>query len=287
MIQGDGQTTNWSSLVTIRSEGTRPPLFLVHGAEGNVLLYRDLARCLGSDQPVYGLQSQGLDGNDKFLTNFAEMASSYIREIKEVQSGGPYHLGGYCLGGIIALEMAHQLRAMGEQVALVGMIETYNVNTTPMAQSFWMTLLHLPQNVFYHLGSVLSVGMSDRKKFLKEKLKVAMGRLSIRVSTLLASKNQRTKDSEAPVYPHLAIAKANEQAAYNYVPKSYSGQVVLFRPKVHFLGQNDAEFGWGEVAREGLRVCQLPVYPKAMLVEPFVQNLAEEFNACLGFTDKR
>lgn len=281
IVDGGGEKTDWSSLVPISTEGSRPPLFLVHGAEGNVLLYRDLARHLGADQPVYGLQSQGLDGSGVFATNIEEMASCYVREIKSVQSEGPYYLGGYCLGGIVALEMAHQLRAQGEQVALVGMIETYNVQLLPKARSRLLPLCHLSQNAWYHLGNILSVGMSDRVKFLKEKLTVTKGRLRVRFASLVNWEKARGEGADGSLYPHLAIAKANEAAACEYVPKAYSGLVVVFRPKVHFLGQNDPEFGWGEVVRDGLTVCLLPVYPKAMLVEPFVQNLSEEFNAFL------
>jgi len=281
MVQEGGGGTDWSSLVTIRDGGTQPPLFLVHGAEGNVLLYRDLARCLGADQPVYGLQSQGLDGSERFLTRLEEMASGYLREIREVQSEGPYFLGGYCLGGIIALEMAQQLRSQGEQVALVGMIEAYNVQELPKTRSRLLSLFHLAQNAWYHLGSVLSIDMSDRVKFLKEKWTVAKGRLGIRLVTYAHTRKRDGEGAGGSVYPHLAIAKANDKAAYEYVPKIYSGRVVVFRPKVHFLGQNDSEFGWGGIVRDGLTVLHLPIYPKAMLVEPFVQTLAEEFKSCL------
>ena len=280
-IQEDVQKPDWSSLVPLREGGNMPPLFLVHGAEGNILLYRELTRYLREDQPVYGLQSQGLDGSGHFLTTVEEMASCYVREIRGLQSKGPFFLGGYCLGGIIALEMARQLRAEGEEVALVGMIETYNVSLNPIRQSHLLSLFHMLQNVRYHLGNLLSLGMSDRLKFLNKKLSVEKGRLAIRFASW-GNMRRRGEGGDGDLYPHLAITQANEQAATEYVPRDYSGRVVVFRPKVHFLGQNDPEFGWGEVVRDGLAICNLPIYPKAMLVEPFVRNLAEEFNRFLG-----
>ena len=106
--RGD-DSNEWQSLVPINRSGSRYPLFLVHRAEGNVLLYRDLAAHLGSDQPVYGLQSAGLDGKTPIEGDFARVARRYIKEIQSVQSTGPYMLGGYCLGGTLALEMARQL----------------------------------------------------------------------------------------------------------------------------------------------------------------------------------
>ena len=281
VLDEDEWETNWLSLVTIEAGGTKPPLFLVHGAEGNVLFYRDLARYLGTDQPMYGLQSQGLDGSGRFLTQLDEMASHYVREIRCLQSKGPYYLGGYCLGGIIALEMAQQLRTQGEQVGLVAMMETYNVRVIPMTQTCLFSLFHLLQNVRYHLGNFLSIRASDRWKFLKEKCVVAKGRLRIRFATWVNTLKRAWASNEDHRYLHLTIKKVNEQAAHAYLPKAYSGRVVVFRPRVYFLGQNDPEFGWGGVVRSGLSVCQLPFYPRSMLVEPFVQTLAEELKACL------
>ena len=94
----------WISLVPIQTTGTKHPLFLIHGAEGNVLIYKKLSTYLGEDQPVYGVQSQGLDGTKPLHTNFEKMAEFYITELKTVQPEGTYYLEGYCLGGAIAFE---------------------------------------------------------------------------------------------------------------------------------------------------------------------------------------
>jgi thioesterase domain-containing protein/acyl carrier protein len=281
VLQDDNWKPNWSSLVTIQAEEAKPPLFLVHAAEGNVLVYRNLARYLGADQPVYGLQSQGLNGSGRFLTRMEDMAAHYVREIRSLQSEGPYYLGGYCLGGIVALEMAQQLRAQGEQVALVAMIETYNERVSPMTQSFLISLFHSLQNVGYHLSNFLILKGSERWRFLNEKWVVEKGRLGIRLATWANKLKGMLGSNNGHSYPHLLIKKANEHATYEYLPKAYSGRAVVFRPKTFFQGQNDPEFGWGEIVRSGLAVRKLPLYPKAMLVEPFVQTLAEELKACL------
>jgi thioesterase domain-containing protein/acyl carrier protein len=281
LLDDDSHKPSWSSLVTIQPEGSKLPLFLVHGAEGNVLLYRDLASYLGLDQPVYGLQSPGLDGGGRLFTKLDEMASYYITEIRDLQPKGPYYLGGYCLGGTVALEMARQLTAQGEQVALVAMIETYNVHTISENQSPFLSLFHILQNIYFHLTNFLSIGMSDRWLFLNEKFKVAKGRLAIRFAVGV-NKFKRLWGANADHrFPHLLVKKVNEKATYDYLPKVYSGRVVAFRPKTFFFGQNDPVFGWEEVVRNGLLVRQLPFYPKCMLVEPFVKILAEELKACL------
>src|SRR5271157_2379043 len=91
----------WSPLVTIQAGGTRPAFFCIHGAGGNVLIYRDLAKHLGPEQPFYGLQAQGLDGKSAPLKTIEDMAALYVKEIRKVQAHGPYFIGGYCMGGTL------------------------------------------------------------------------------------------------------------------------------------------------------------------------------------------
>src|SRR5262249_44859378 len=93
------------SLVCIQPQGSRPPLFLVHPASGNVMGYVVLAHRLGTEQPVYGVQSRGLDPDRKPTTRVEDMASEYLQELISVQPEGPYHLGGWSMGGVIAFEM--------------------------------------------------------------------------------------------------------------------------------------------------------------------------------------
>jgi oxalate---CoA ligase len=113
-------------LVPIRTTGTRPPFFCVHDLSGHVLNLRNLALHLPDDQPFYAIQSVGLDGNEPPLSTIEEMAARYLGEIRGVQPVGPYYLGGYSMGGIVAHEMARQLREAGEGVALLALLDTYS-----------------------------------------------------------------------------------------------------------------------------------------------------------------
>ena len=113
-------------LVPIRATGARPPFFCVHDLSGHVLNLRNLALRLPDDQPFYGIQSVGLDGNEMPLSTIEEMAARYVREIRSVQPTGPYYLGGYSMGGIVACEMTRQLREAGEGVALLALLDTYS-----------------------------------------------------------------------------------------------------------------------------------------------------------------
>jgi amino acid adenylation domain-containing protein len=283
VIHKEVATSRWPSLAPIQDRGSRPPLFLVHGAEGNVLMYRELALHLGEDQPVYGLQYRGLDGREPFLETFEEMAAIYVREIKTMQPQGPYFLGGYCLGGAIALEMAQQLRAAGEEVGLVAMLETYNLDYIRQSPSRLLTLRRRLQNVYFHLKNLLMIKSDDRTRFLSAKWKVARERQQIKLTSWLRLFSRRPGAGGAIDDIHLEVARVNDKAALRYVPKPYSDPVVLFRPREFFQGLNNPTFGWGDLLQPVLEVVKLPFYAKGMLVEPFVETLATELNLRLSY----
>lgn len=269
ILRKDGWSPSWSSLVPIHSGGARPPLFLVHGAEGNILLYRQLTRHLDPDQPVYGLQSQGLNG-EASETKIEEMAAHYVNEIVSVQPRGPYYLGGYCLGGIIALEMARQLTDHGQKVELVVLLDTYNNCYVNRSKSVLQRPRHYLENIWFHTKNALSLPWKDRWKFLREKTEVSFGRFKIRLGSGYDPKR----------YPHLLVQKLNDRAAEQYVPEPYGGRVALIRSRGHFSGLDNPSLGWSECIK-GLEIHELPVYPKGMLVEPFCGLVAETLKKSL------
>ncbi|MEW5631253.1 amino acid adenylation domain-containing protein [Streptomyces hydrogenans] len=112
-----------SPLVPVKPTGSRPPLFLVHAVGGSVVPYLPLARLVHPEQPLYGLEDPGLDGGP-LTTSLTALAERYVDAIRAVQPHGPYHLGGWSLGGLVAAEMAGLLTAAGEEAALVVMLDT-------------------------------------------------------------------------------------------------------------------------------------------------------------------
>ncbi len=119
-------------LVAIRETGSRPPLHIVHGNGGDVLLLTGLLRHLAADQPLYGITARGLNPDEVPHTDLDTLVEDYLAGIRRVQPTGPYYLGGYCIGGILACEMARRLRARGEDVRTVVMIDPdYNRLVTP------------------------------------------------------------------------------------------------------------------------------------------------------------
>jgi thioesterase domain-containing protein len=110
-------------LVKLQTAGTRPPIFLVHAAGGLVHDFVNLAQRLDPGQPFYALQSPGLEGGEHFDT-VPEMAARYLEAVRSVQPRGPYRLGGYCIGGTVAFEMARQLRDAGEETGSLLLFES-------------------------------------------------------------------------------------------------------------------------------------------------------------------
>jgi hypothetical protein len=270
---------SWSSLVPIEPQGSKHPLFLVHGAEGNVLLYRQVSKYLGPDQPVYGLQSQGLGGDGQMNTTIPSMATEYIKQMTTVQPHGPYFIGGYCLGGLIAFEIAQQLTAAGEKVELVVMLDTYNQAIVSPSRLRAQLPFHIVQNAWFHGANALRA--KDRRKFLSEKFDISVYRIGIRLRAGYHAL-RRMAGLEAPnAYPHLRVKKVNDDAADRYVPSAYGGRVAVIRSQGSFLGLGSPTLGWNEVVRGRLEVYELPVYPKGMLIEPFCLSLGETLRLCL------
>jgi amino acid adenylation domain-containing protein len=275
------QAPSWSSLVPIRASGSKKPLFLVHGAEGNILLYRDVTQHLGPDQPVYGLQSQGLNGDGRFLSTVEEMATFYLKEIVQAQPRGPYFLGGYCLGGTIAYEMAQQLKAKGEKVEVVIMLDTCNWAAVSASKVSRLEPVHFLQNLWFHAANIFSLGSKDRTKFLKQKADVESTRFMIRLRAAYHALSRLGSKEKRSSFPHLKVRNVNHAAMHTYVPRPYHGRLAVIRPKGNFLGLTSRSLGWSEVAGDGLEIHELPVYPKGILVEPFCRLLADALKLCL------
>jgi amino acid adenylation domain-containing protein len=124
LVRTGGAEVRFDPVVALRREGDRPPLFLAHPMGGNVLCYLALARHLPDDQPLYALQAAGADADTEPLDTLPGLAASYVAAMRRVQPEGPYVVGGWSFGGFAAFEMARQLRAAGETVAKVVLLDT-------------------------------------------------------------------------------------------------------------------------------------------------------------------
>ena len=272
ILRGEVASSGWSPLVVIQPLGPRPPLFCMHGAGGTVLIYRELSEHLGLDQPLYGLQSQGLDGDIPPLTAIEEMAALYVREIRRTQPHGPYFLAGYCGGGTIAYEAAQQLQAEGEPIALLALFDTMNWSKIPITLRSKSTYAF--QRVVFHAASFLSLDFRNQSRFLREKIKILRSRIPVWRGMLQA---KFSKDPNGAASTAIALGRVwqtNDRACWRYVPQPYAGAVTDFRPSTQYRIFNKADLKWDSLAEGGQEVIVLPVNPASMLVEPFVEHLA-------------
>ncbi len=281
----DEDNVQWLNIVPIRSTGTRPPIFLVHGAEGNVLLYRDLAKHLGEDQPIYGLQADGLDGRSEINADFQNVAQKYLKQIREVQPSGPYRLCGYCLGGTISLEIAQQLHSMGEKVNFLGMIEIYNIQSLKWPLPIHIRIYNKYLNVWYHFLNTIFASNENKWRFLKDKAGVQWGRLKVSAKVGCQKLMKKIGIQNKKGFHHIKVDEAFDHALTKYFPQKYPGRITLFVPNRLPVGFKDPQtYGFGEVAEEGINRIEIPVYPRGTLIEPYVKDLAERLRDCLDHT---
>ena len=264
--------SGWSPVVPIQPQGSRPPFFCMHGAGGNVLNYRELSRHLGSDQPFYGLQCPGLDGKCPPLTKVEDMARLYVKEIRKVQPAGPYFIGGYCMGGTVAYEVAQQLISAGETVAMLAVFDTMNWHKIPL--NIWTRGSHSVQQWYFHLAAFLYLDSTGRKKFFREKWAVLRSRIPVWRGTIQSWFGKSLSSAASEDVLLATIWKINDHASWTYIPKPYVGKITDIRPSKQYWVFSKPDLKWDKFAQQGQETTTIPVYPGSMLVEPFVSELA-------------
>jgi aspartate racemase len=256
LLREESWSPSKSSLVPIQPEGSLPAFFCVHGLGGTVLRFRDLARHLGSDQPFYGVQAQGLDGDRPFHTSVEEMAAFYIKEIRSLQPDGPYYIGGYSLGGLIAFEMARQLQAESQEVGLLALFDAYpgKADSSP---SLWRALGSLPraQQLAYLDYRAQRIRKGIRRKF----------------DAFLLPR---------PLRAVRAVFSAAEQA---YAPQVYFGSATLFRTtEKGMLQPHNPADDWSSLVTGGVDVHEIDGDHGSVLREPQVRHVAERLRSALN-----
>ncbi|XGV97452.1 MAG: amino acid adenylation domain-containing protein [Leptolyngbya sp. BL-A-14] len=275
-IQRQDLTTKQKPLVAIQPHGTKPPLFCIHSRNHHVLNYYPLAQRLNPNQPVYGLQPRTTDADLISRLSIEEMAADYIKEIRAVQPSGPYFLLGYSFGGLVAYEIASQFALQDEHVALLAMVDTYNLREP----WFRRTPTHL------HLFKRLGVHRSElRQRRLKGKMSYGWKLLAKGVQK--ETDKQSSRSLYQPSAETVQLEAAYRQLTQNYSPPYYPGQAVLFKASQppeewHRLisVKTDAWLGWSELIHS-LEVCALPCDHFNVVFDPFVQLLAEKLQMYL------
>lgn len=262
------QTSN--SLVAIQPHGTRRPLLCVHPAGGTVFCYAELSKYLGGEQPVYGLQARGIDGLQSPHTSVAEMAASYVEDIRAQFPSGPYRLCGWSTGGIIAFEVACQLQRLGESVELLALFDAGMPASQDRAfdkdDLLPMLAMMFPGQSPGELAELQQAGFEKQLEYFQRRAELAQ-------LVVGGAGNARH------VYD---VFQANVQAITEYQPSNFLGQITLFRAAIASTPMHRDEFlGWRS------RSDRISVYEVAgdhvnMFRSPAIQTIASRLSTLLA-----
>lgn len=258
-------------LVDMGGRGDGTPFFMVAGMFGNVMNLRQLAQRLGADRRFYGIQARGLLGEDKPHASFEEAARDYIAELREVQPQGPYLLGGFSGGGLTAYEMARQLEAAGEEVAMLVMLDTPLPLREPLSRR---------DRLLIRLAEMREGGAGFFGKWLADRIRYEVAR----------RRKAQALDAGAPAAEGAFHDLAIEAAFLSWLPglrlTRREGPVVMLRPpldprwkvsggrfvtsaRTYMLPDN----GWS-AWMPALRVIEVPGDHDSMVLEPNVRRMA-------------
>ncbi|NQE32467.1 type I polyketide synthase [Microcoleus asticus] len=268
------QPASESLLVEIQRGSFKQPLFLVHPVGGHVYIYRDLARYLGSDRPVFGIQAHVSDGETESFTKVEEMAARYIEAVRVQQPEGPYFLGGSSFGGTVAFEMAQQLHAQGEKIALLTLIDTPGPGQMPVLETeddtaILLYLLGVGFNLSLSMDVLQKLAPDEQLLYFLEQVKIA--------------NRVVPPDFGLPqIRQFLHLFKVHAQSMLNYIPQTYGGRIIFFRAtEQNEVNAKNPELPWIEVATGGVEVREVPGNHITMNYPPHVQVMAEQLRVYL------
>lgn len=257
----------YSSLVAIQAIGAGPGFYCAAGMGGNPLNLRALALEMGIDQPFYALQPQGLDGMSELHRTIPEMARHYIEEIRRKQPSGPYYLGGYSGGGVVAFEMAKQLTAAGESIGCLVFLDS-------VAPGIVMpTTLDKLDNYFAGL----------RQKGVGHAFEVALGAANRRIETVATLARKPLRRLFPYQYRLENIADTWNEAFAAYRPTPYAGEAMLFRASTGFVAGIDIGHvnGWEGLILGNIEVNETPGHHTSMCEQPHVRVLGRRLRSYL------
>jgi amino acid adenylation domain-containing protein len=258
-------------LVAMQSFGGRPPLFLVHPAGGHVVCYRSLAVHLAPEQPVYALQPRGVDGGEAPLSDLEEMAAYYLAAVRAFRPDGPYRLGGWSFGGVVAWEMARRLAAAGEAPELLALIDT-----APLGAEGEPADRRDPADVVWHTVAGVA-GWPAASRVDVERIRGLPPREQVLAMIRGIEAPHLLPESRADeVLALIAVRAANVRAQEGYRPGRYPGRLTYFRTAGS--GHADAHAPglafWSALADGGTVVHAVSGSHGSILHEPHVERVA-------------
>lgn len=249
-----------SHVVPLRTQGKLPPLFLVHGGDGHGLAFKGLVKSLDVERPCYAFEAAPFDRVPKELT-VRDMAETYVRELQAVQSPGPLALAGFCMGGLVALEMSRLLRAAQYSVVFLALLNCYAPGW-PRLQPWWAR----------GIGAVQ--GLTSRGEAAR-----TLRGLAERAGRKLRRMVRGTGDEDVPLSP---LEQRLHRAQLQWLPVPIEEPVALFRGTPESGWEEPEDLGWRALVRG-----ELMIYPRLrahhvdMMKEPHAAHLAAQLEEAL------
>ncbi|MEH2138367.1 alpha/beta fold hydrolase [Nostoc sp.] len=271
-----------SPLVAIQPQGSKPPLFFVHPVGGNILCYYELSLHLGSDQPFYGLQAVGLNGESQSYTRIEDMAAKYIKALRDIQPNGPYFLGGWSMGGIVAFEMATQLLRNGDRVDMLAMLDSpAPLNSEQIAEiddyNDVKILVDFATDMAQSAGKNLSGSVEQLQGLtLDEQLNYFLEQAKITNLVPLDFELEQLRCL-------LSVFKSNVLAIQSYVPQVYPKQIIYFQASDEVSNEfSNPTLTWAGLSDKPIEIITIPSNHYTIIAKPHIQIILEHLNVFMN-----
>ncbi|GAC1464696.1 MAG: hypothetical protein NVSMB9_03630 [Isosphaeraceae bacterium] len=300
---------SWSPIVTIQTQGSLPGFFCVHPAGGIVYCFQELALKLGTDQPFHAFQSAGLEEGQTPLESIDEMANCYVKVLQQVQPSGPYHVGGWSLGGVVAFEMARKLLEQGKEVATLALFDSRA--PSPIEKVIPSSLESMARE-FAALGLLSAQDTASDPRVDALVLAEFSGELTMEFGGNVAHLIRRLRDlsmEEKRFYLLKAlkldqvynletgpeqvgrlwtVLRANLLAAVRFQPRSYPGSALLFRARdASHQTALGPSLGWSRFLQEGITTYDIPGDHAGILKAPGVEMIAQTLRTQIKKTSRK
>jgi thioesterase domain-containing protein len=256
------------AIVPLQSQGSRPPVFAVAGHNGDVFCYRALVEHLGPDQPFFGLQPPGVDGQAEPLTRVEDLAAYFADQILAFHgAAGAMVIAGYCAGGTIAFELARQLAERGAAISFVALFAGPYPPWYRALPQLRERVRHVAARARHHLRELASRSLTGGRRYLEEHMRH-------RAAQQHAS---RTAVPDPVLVPRRKVEAVTLTAVRAYVPRYFAGRLCLIVPNQSWLRSRNLSRRWKGVARDVEEYCGPGCEGDAMLLEPAAGVVADLF----------
>ncbi|MEM9921745.1 MAG: condensation domain-containing protein [Bacteroidota bacterium] len=263
VLTGD-HSDSWSSMVPLRTSGSQTPLFCIHGGGAHVFFYNLFAKAMSPDRPIYAMQPVGLDGDSAFHSSIEEMASHYLKEIRSIQPHGPYAFLSYCFSNAVGLEMAQQLKKVGEEVGQLIIVDSIVPTNTPKKVE-------------------KTTAVQNLTKLLKDgNWKTIYRRLQGRVQRLTNKVNGKEVVEEKSTLTLMQESLGNILSKYIWKPYDGNITVIISTQFKDLPGkQEQIETTWKDIAGDKVSFRMVDGRHRNLFKDPDVYRLAEQVTQCL------